>query len=98
MSVEGLNLGGYPGQFCAGRTAIKGTSRPEHNSAEKKILPKLIRSICRFLPANGSSLVSLDEKTLLNKAHKQTGLDDPGDESFHEALEVLLKSLESDAI
>ncbi len=97
MSVEGLNLGGYPGQFCAGRTAIKGTSRPEHNSAEKKILPKLIRSICRFLPANGSSLVSLDEKTLLNKAHKQTGLDDPGSESFHESLEVLLKSLESDA-
>ncbi|MGP0044525.1 MAG: sulfotransferase family protein [Syntrophobacteraceae bacterium] len=92
-----MNLGGYPGQFCAGRTAIKGTSRPENNSAEKKILPKLIRSICRFLPANGSSLVSLDEKTLLNKAHKQTGLDDPGSESFHEALGVLLKSLESDA-
>ncbi len=97
MSLEGLNLGGYPGQLCAGRTAIKGTSRPENNSAEKKILPKLVRSICRFLPANGSSLVSLDEKTLLNKAHKQTGLDDPGSGSFHEALGVLLKSLESDA-
>ncbi len=72
-------------------------ARPEHYPSEKRILPKLIRSICRFLPANGSSLVSLDEKTLLNKAYRQTGIEDFGSESFHEALGVLLKSLKSDA-
>jgi len=46
---------------------------------------------------NGFSLLSLDEKTLLNKAFEQTGLDDVGDESFYQAFGVLLKSLKSDA-
>ena len=35
--------------------------------------------------------------TLLNEASKRTGLEDSGEDSFHEALGVLLKSLESDA-
>jgi len=60
-------------------------------------LSNLIRSICRFLPANGFTPFSLDRTTLFNKAYKQTGLEDFGCELSHEALGVLLKSLESDA-
>jgi hypothetical protein len=39
----------------------------------------------------------IDHKSLLNKAFKLTGLDDPGDGSFHKAFVMLVKSLESDA-
>ncbi len=60
-------------------------------------LAGLLRSILRFLPANGSSLISLEKETLLRKACKRTHLYDLGDESFHEALSILLKSMESDA-
>lgn len=45
----------------------------------------------------GISPLSLDQRTLLDKAFKRTGLDDFGDESFHEGLVVLVRSLESDA-
>lgn len=57
----------------------------------------MIRSICRHLPVKGFPLLSLDEKVLLNKAFKQTRLEDLGDESFYQAFGVLLKSLESEA-
>jgi hypothetical protein len=90
-------LDGYSNQFCCGKIAIRRTSRQEHYAPENGKLPNLIRSICRFLPANGFTRVSLDRTTLLNKAYKQTGLEDFGCESSHEALGVLLKSLESDA-
>lgn len=79
--------------YSAGTT----TSRPARYRPVKTRLPKLIRSICRFLPANGPSLVSLDAKALLNKACRQTGIEDLGGEPFHEALGTLLKSLEADA-
>ena len=90
-------MGGHPGKFCSGGTANKRTSRPEYYPSGNGRLPELIRSICRHLPVNGFSLLSLDEKTLLSKAFEQTRLDDLGDESFHQAFRVLLKSLESDA-
>jgi hypothetical protein len=77
---------------CCGATTKK-TSRP----APYERLLTAIKCICRFIPSNSFSHVSFDKTTLLNKAHKQTGLEDPGDESFHEALGVLLKSLETDA-
>jgi hypothetical protein len=46
---------------------------------------------------NGFSWMRLDEKTLLDKAGEQTGLDDFGDDSFREGLRVLLRSYELDA-
>jgi hypothetical protein len=68
---------------------------PSYSKAER--LYGVLRSICQLLPQNGSSLVSLDETTLLKKAIKQTGLDDFGDESLREPLGILLKSFEADA-
>ncbi|MGA2403155.1 MAG: sulfotransferase [Syntrophobacteraceae bacterium] len=92
-----MSLGGDSNKLGCGDTAIKRTILPAPYLLGSGGLLRVIRSICRFLPANGSSLVSLDEKTLLKKAFKQTGLDDLGDESFHQAFGVLLKSIESDA-
>ena len=79
-------------QLCCGNTTKK-TSRP---APHEKLLD-VIKSICRFIPSNGFSWVSLDKMTLLDKACKQTGLEDLGCDSFQEPLGVLLKSLESDA-
>jgi hypothetical protein len=56
-----------------------------------------IGSLGRLLFANGLSLISLDERTLLNRAFQLTGLDDLGDPSSREGLAVLLKSIETDA-
>ncbi len=42
-------------------------------------------------------LFNLDEASLLNTARKQTGIDDFGDDSFREPLQVLLKSLKKEA-
>ncbi len=78
-------------------SAVKKTSAPSPQSLAKKGLPGLISSICRLLSINGTAFISLDEKTLLNKAFELTGLDDLGDQSFYEAFSVLLKSIESDA-
>ncbi len=49
------------------------------------------------LLANSLPMIKLDEKELLNKAFNLTGLDDPGDPSFHEPLTFLLQSIEADA-
>lgn len=57
----------------------------------------MVKSICRFIPSNGFSWVSLNKERLLSEAYKLTGLEDLGCESVHEALGVLLESLESDA-
>ena len=61
------------------------------------MLLRLINTIGRPLTKNGFSFLRLDEKTLLDKACAQTGLDDFGDDSFREALRVLLRSYETDA-
>lgn len=89
-------MGGYSREPCVW-TSIKRTTRLEPYPTGAGRLAGLIRSICHFLPSNGSSLVSLDKKTLIKKAFKRTCLDDLGDESFHQALAILLKSIESDA-
>jgi len=96
MSEEELGLGGDPSKLDRSSSA-KRTIRPVSHLFGNGGLPGLIRLICRLLPANGFSLVSFDANTLINKAFKLTGLKDLGDESFHTAFAVLLKSLESDA-
>ena len=73
------------------------TSTPSLSSAVRKGLPWLINSISRRLSINSASVIGLDLKALLNKAFKQTGLDDLGDGSSLDALAALLQSIESDA-
>ncbi|MBU4446941.1 MAG: sulfotransferase, partial [Proteobacteria bacterium] len=63
----------------------------------RSMLLRLINTIGRPLAKNGLSFLRLDETTLLNKACAQTGLDDFGDDSFREALRVLLRSYETEA-
>jgi hypothetical protein len=63
----------------------------------RSMLLRVINTIGRPWAKNGFSFVRLDETTLLNKARAQTGLDDFGDDSFREALRVLLRSYETDA-
>jgi hypothetical protein len=62
--------------------------------------PKVVRLVnftARWLLGNGSGLVRLDAKTLMDKACQRTGLDDFGDDSFRRPLGVLLQSLETEA-
>jgi hypothetical protein len=61
------------------------------------MLLRLINTIGRPWAKNGFSFLRLDETALLNKACAQTGLDDFGDDSFREALGVLLRSYETEA-
>jgi hypothetical protein len=58
---------------------------------------RLINTIGHRFMKNGFSWMRLDEQTLLDKACKQTGLDDFGDDSFREGLQVLLRSYETEA-
>jgi hypothetical protein len=58
---------------------------------------RLINTIGHRFMKNGFSWMRLDEQTLLDKACKQTGLDDLGDDSFREGLQVLLRSYETEA-
>ncbi len=51
----------------------------------------------RVMRAVGLPLARLDEETLLARAAQRTGLDDFGDDGFHEPLRRLLASLESEA-
>ncbi len=67
------------------------------NRPKRSMLLRLMNTIGRPWAKNGLSFLRLDETTLLNKACAQTGLDDFGDESFREALRVLLRSYETDA-
>lgn len=84
-------------QLYRGRPALKRPTPPSPYGLKRKGLLEAVKLICRTLPSNGSSLIRLDETTLLGKAFRLTGLDDLGDESFYEALRFLLNSLESDA-
>jgi hypothetical protein len=60
--------------------------------------PKPVRWANRLLGRLPSPLsVSLDKDALIDAAHRQTGLDDLGDPSFHEPLERLLRSIEGEA-
>ena len=64
---------------------------------KRSMLLRLINTIGRPLAKNGLSFLRLDEKTLLDKACAQTGLEDFGDDSFREALRVLLRAFEAEA-
>ena len=63
---------------------------------KRSMLLRLINTIGRPWAKNGFSFLRLDETTLLNEACAQTGLDDFGDDSFREALEVLLRAFETE--
>jgi hypothetical protein len=61
------------------------------------MLVRLINAAGRRFVKNGFSWLKLDEATLLDKACGGTGLEDFGDDSFREALRVLLQAYESEA-
>ncbi len=69
----------------------------QSDRSKRSMLLRLINTIGRPLAKNGFSFLRLDETTLLNKARAQTGLDDFGDDSFREALRVLLRAFETEA-
>ena len=56
------------------------------NRPKRSMLLRLINTVGHRFVKNGFSWMQLDEKTLLDKACAQTGLDDFGDDSFREAL------------
>ena len=87
-------MGGFSSLSCS-KTKSAERSSGRGPSPQNGRHPGLIGSICRLLPADGSSFISFDKKTLLEKAFKYTGI--AGDESFDFALGVLLESLETDA-
>ena len=68
-----------------------------HDRPNRSMLLRLINTIGRGFVKNGGSWMRLDEKTLLDKACAQTGLDDFGDDSFRAALKVLLRAFETEA-
>ena len=70
---------------------------PQSDHPKRSMLLHLINKVGRPLTKNGFSFLRLDEKTLLDKACAQTGLDDFGDDSFREALQVLLRAFETEA-
>ena len=67
------------------------------NRPKRSMLLRLINTLGNGFVRNGFSFLRLDEKTLLDKARAQTGLEDFGDDSFREGLKVLLRSYETDA-
>ncbi len=69
----------------------------QQNSLNRSLLVRLINAAGRRFLQNGFSWLHLDEKTLLDKAFKRTGLDDLGDTSFLEAFRVLLQAYKTEA-
>lgn len=90
-------MDGSPSQVCCSNTETGKNTRPGRHEWGEGMLLGLIRTVSRYIPANGLFLTSLNEKTLLQKAFSQTGLDDLGHESFHPAFRILLESLKTDA-
>ena len=56
-----------------------------------------LNTVSRLALNDGRALVTLDRELLLEKCARRTGLDDFGDNSFLEPLEILLRSFEEDA-
>ena len=69
----------------------------QYERPNRSMLLRLINKVGRPWAKNGFSFLRLDEKTLLDKACAQTGLDDFGDDSFRGALQVLLRAYETEA-
>jgi hypothetical protein len=70
---------------------------PQQDRLNRSMLLRLINAAGRRFLHNGSPWLHLDEKTLLDKACKRTGLNDFGDTSFLEAFRVLLQTYETEA-
>jgi len=68
---------------------------PDHPNGSR--LLRLVNAAGRPFLRNGFAWLRLEEKTLLDKAGERTGLDDFGDESFREALRVLLRAYNTEA-
>ena len=69
---------------------------PQPDHPKRSMLLRLINKVGRPLTKNGFSFLRLDEKTLLDKACAQTGLEDFGAQDFRERLAVILQSLAED--
>jgi hypothetical protein len=63
----------------------------------RSMLLRLLNAAGRRFLKNGFAWLRLDEKTLIDKACERTGLSDFGDDSFREALRVLLRAYETEA-
>lgn len=63
----------------------------------RPFLVRAIKGVGEVCHALGFALVKLDEKKLIAEARRKTGLDDFGDDSFREGLQVLLHSLNTEA-
>ncbi len=70
---------------------------PQQYRLYRLMLLRLINAAGHRFLQNGFSWLHLDEKTLLDKACKRTGLDDFGDTSFLEGFRVLLQAYETEA-
>lgn len=79
------------------RNSATGEVMAQAEGPRRSKLLRLVNATGRWLLRDGSSLVRLDEQTLLDKACRRTGLDDFGDDSFRQPLRILLQSFETDA-
>jgi hypothetical protein len=70
---------------------------PQSDRPNRSLVLRLINAAGRRFLQNGFSWLHLDEKTLLDKACKRTGLDDFGDTSFLEGFRVLLQAYKTEA-
>lgn len=64
---------------------------------KRPFLVKAINGIFGLLDCLKINPIKLDEHTLLQKAQKKVGLNDYGDDSFREGLQILLSSLNTEA-
>jgi hypothetical protein len=74
-----------------------GIPAAQANHSNRSKLVRLVNALGRSLLGNGSAWLSFEEKALLDKACKRTGLNDFGDDSFRQPLRILLQSLETEA-
>lgn len=63
----------------------------------RPLLVKAIKGTGKICHALGFEMVKLDESKLISEAKRKTGLEDFGDEGFREGLQVLLRSLNTEA-
>jgi Sulfotransferase family len=69
----------------------------QHYRHNRLMLLRLVNAAGRRFLHNGFSWLALEEKTLLDKACKRSGLDDFGDTSFLEGFRVLLQAYKTEA-
>ena len=69
---------------------------PRPQSDLSKLL-RVFNSLGRVLPQNGFPFLTMEANALLEKACERTGLNDFGDDSLRNRLEILLRSFKTDA-